>query len=206
MIAIIDYNAGNLTSVKRALDSLEIPCKITGIASEIESAERIIFPGVGHAAAAMKTIQDNGIDQALKSAYSKGTPILGICLGTQIILSHSEEGNTACLNLVPGSVKKFILSDPSLKVPHMGWNVLSILRPHPIFEGIQPDAEFYFVHSFYPLAQDSSDVYATCDYETVFTAALGRNNLFATQFHPEKSGRLGLRMLKNFSEWDGKTC
>ncbi len=206
MIIIVDYNAGNLTSVKRALDYLSIPCMISSDPAELLRAERVIFPGVGHAGTAMRVLTERGLDKALKEAFSNGTLILGICLGTQIILSSSEESDIPCLGLIEGTCPKFRLSDPSLKVPHMGWDSVRITKPHPIFEGISPEDEFYFVHSFYPLPDNGSDIYATCEYGIIFPAVIGRKNLIAFQFHPEKSGPAGLRMLSNFSRWEGSPC
>ena len=206
MIRIIDYNAGNLTSVKRALDYLRIPCEITPDSDKIASAERVIFPGVGHAGSAVDTMKERGLDSALREAFEKGTPILGICLGTQIILSHSEEGDTDCLNLIPGRVRRFALKDPSLKIPHMGWNEITIQKPHPVLSSIQSGDEFYFVHSYYPSPDSEEHVLATSEYETRFTAAIGSKNLIATQFHPEKSGRVGLGILRDFAKWDGNLC
>jgi glutamine amidotransferase len=203
MIAIVDYQAGNLTSVKRALDYLELPSQITGRPADLRRAERIVFPGVGHAATAMKVLREAGLDKALREAFAGGTPILGICLGSQIVLTHSDEGDTACLGLVEGNCPRFQLADPALKVPHMGWNAVAVTRPHFILKDMQPDDEFYFVHSYYPQPSDTAGCFATSDYELVFPAAIGRRNLFATQFHPEKSGCIGLNLLRNFSQWDG---
>jgi glutamine amidotransferase len=206
MIVIIDYSAGNLTSVKRALDYLKIPSAISPDPEVIASAERIIFPGVGHAAAAMKTLRQHGLDKALANAFAAGTPILGICLGTQIILSHAEEGDTACLGIIPGTVPRFALPDKSLKVPHMGWDAITIKRKHPILRDVGPGTEFYFVHSYYPQPSDSSAVIATCEYQKEFPAVIGDKNIVGTQFHPEKSGPAGLNILKNFATWDGRPC
>jgi glutamine amidotransferase len=204
MISIIDYRAGNLTSVKRALDFLGIGCVITHDENVLRKSERIIFPGVGNAAAALPVIRERGIDEALREAFALGVPILGICLGTQIILSHSEEGDTECLGLIPGEVKKFLLSDPSLKIPHMGWNDLLIRREHFLLKDIAAGSRMYFVHSFYPQPGDASMVFAECDYGITFPCAIGLRNLFATQFHPEKSGPAGLSVLKNFAAWEPK--
>lgn len=206
MIAIIDYDAGNLTSVKRALDYLGIQSRITPDPDEIRMSERIIFPGVGHAASAMNTIINRGLDQALKESYAKGIPILGICLGTQIILSHSMEGNTDCLGLIKGDCPEFKPENPRLKIPHMGWNQIRKLSDHPILDNVDPGDEFYFVHSFYPQPHNPSSILAVCEYEIEFPSVIGCNNLVATQFHPEKSGPAGLRILSNFSSWDGTIC
>jgi glutamine amidotransferase len=206
MITIVDYEAGNLTSVKRALDYLKIDSVITPDPDVIRNAEKIIFPGVGHAASAMVTLRKRGIDSSLHETFKKGTPILGICLGTQIILSHSEEGDTECLGLIDGNTRKFKLSDPLLKIPHMGWNTISIKKPHPMLKGIADQTEFYFVHSFYPQPSSIEDIVAECEYELRFPAAIAKGTLFATQFHPEKSGAAGLSILENFATWNGESC
>jgi glutamine amidotransferase len=203
MILIIDYRAGNLTSVKRALDYLKIPNKFVSTGDELQEAERIIFPGVGHAAAAMAVLKERGFDVALREAFERGTPIMGICLGAQIALSHSDEGDTTCLGLIEGDCPRFELADKSLKIPHMGWNEIVATQPHYILKDIKKGDEFYFVHSFYPQPNDEANICAVCEYEITFPAAIGHKNLFATQFHPEKSGRVGLNLLHNFSRWDG---
>lgn len=206
MITIVDYKAGNLTSVKRALDYLAIDCIISPDPEYIRASDKIIFPGVGHAASAMKVLKQRKIDEALQEAFKKGTPILGICLGTQIILTHSEEGNTDCLGLIDGNTKKFSLTEPSLKIPHMGWNTLVKRKNHPMLEGVTEETEFYFVHSYYPQPSIQTNIIAECEYETMFPAAIAKDTLFATQFHPEKSGPAGLSILKNFASWDGTVC
>ena len=202
MITIVDYKAGNLTSVKRAFDHLGIPNQITANPQVIQAAERIVFPGVGHAGTAMHVLKERGLDSALRTAYSRGTPILGICIGCQIILTHSEEGDTACLDILPGVCSHFQLQDLSLKIPHMGWNEVTVIQPHPILRHIQPGDEFYFVHSFYPQPDDPATVYATCEYGKPFPVAIGTGNLFAVQFHAEKSGPIGLELLDNFAHWN----
>lgn len=202
MISIIDYKAGNLTSVKRALDYLGIPSVITPDADVIRRSERIIFPGVGNAEAAVPVLRERGIDEALRESYVLGTPILGICLGTQIILSHSDEGDTECLGLVKGNVLKFSLKNPALKIPHMGWNEITIRRKHYLLKDIAPATQLYFVHSYYPQPDNASMVIATTNYEIDFPCAIGGHNLFATQFHPEKSGLAGLSILRNFATWE----
>jgi len=210
VILIVDYKAGNLTSVKRALDYLDIPGRIVSSGEELRSAcaseaSHIIFPGVGHAAAAMETLKERGLDVALREAFGRGLPILGICLGAQIVLSHSEEGNTPCLDLIAGDCPRFQLADESLKIPHMGWNEIAVTQPHYVLKDVQDGDEFYFVHSYYPRPSDASHTFAACEYGATFPAAIGHRNLFATQFHPEKSGRIGLTLLRNFSRWDGES-
>jgi len=203
MILIVDYKAGNLTSVKRALDHLGIPSRITSDPAELLRAERIIFPGVGHAARAMQILGERGLDSALQQAFARGTPIMGICLGAQIVLTHSEEGDTPCLNLIPGECRQFRLQDRRLKVPHIGWNAVSLRCDHFILRDMRPGDEFYFVHGYYPCPDDPNDVYAVTDYEIEFACALGRGNYFGMQCHPEKSGRVGLGVFERFARWDG---
>ena len=203
MITIIDYHAGNLTSVRRALEHLGLPCRVSADPEQVRSAERVIFPGVGHAASAMQVLRQRGLDEALRAAYTRGTPILGICLGSQIVLSHSDEGDTPCLGLIDGNCPRFSLTDPALKIPHMGWNAVQLIQPHVILKDVRPDDEFYFVHSYYPQPADSLHVFASAEYESFFPAAIGFRNLFAVQFHPEKSGAAGLKLLSNFAEWEG---
>ena len=203
-ITLIDYGAGNITSVRRALNHLGLPSRIVSTGDELRGVERIIFPGVGHAGAAMAILKARGLDAALQDAFARGVPILGICLGAQIVLTHSEEGDTPCLDLIPGECVRFRLADPALKVPHMGWNEIAVTQPHPVLRDVQPGDEFYFVHSYYPRPRSDAQVYAICEYGITFPAAIGYKNLFATQFHPEKSGRIGLAMLRNFAEWDGR--
>jgi len=204
MITIVDYDAGNIKSVQRACQEAGAPSQLTKDPAEIISAERIIFPGVGAATSAMESLQKSGLDQALKTAFEKGTPILGICIGAQIVLDRSEEGDQKCLGIVPGTTVRFKLTDPFLKVPHMGWNDVEVLQPHPLLEGIEEGDKFYFVHAFYPNPSNEEHIYGVAHYEKPFCCALGYKNLFATQFHPEKSGKFGLRILKHFVSWKGK--
>ncbi len=203
MITIVDYNAGNLRSVKRACDAVGIESVFTDDPETVASAERIIFPGVGAAASAMSTLRSTGLDQALIAAFENGVPILGICLGMQIILERSEEGDTPTLGILPGVVKHFDLEDASLKVPHMGWNEVKVVRPHPLLEGVKKGDEFYFVHSYFAAPAEDDEVLALASHGGDFCCALGRQNLFAAQFHPEKSGPVGLDLLRRFATWDG---
>ncbi len=155
----------------------------------------------------MKCLRELELIETIKNVVASGTPFLGICLGTQVIFEFSEEdGGTQCMGIVPGSVKKFTPSDPMCKIPQMGWNAVEFMRPHPLFEHIETGSEFYFVHSYYPAPSDERYVVGRTEYAGVrFASAIGRGNLFATQFHPERSGRIGLKLLENFSRWDG-TC
>jgi len=209
MIAIIDYKAGNLASVARALNHLGFEWQITSDVNTIKGAERVIFPGVGSAGQAMQDLQKMGLDRAIYDLYESGKPFLGICLGAQIILKESEEHQTACLGLLAGTVKRFSIplhsgDGADLKVPHMGWNEVALKRVHPVFKGVAPESEFYFVHSFYPAPTNTDTIIGTTAYGITFTSVLGKRNLIAVQFHPEKSGLPGLTMLKNFCSWDGE--
>jgi len=203
MIAIIDYRAGNLTSVKLAFETLAIEAVITDSPEVILNADRVVFPGVGAAGAAMQNLHSLNLAETIRSVVRNKTPFLGICLGTQIIFEHSEEDNGVdCIGIIPGDVKRFTPTDPYDKVPHMGWNRVQQAKAHPIFEGISDNSEFYFVHSFYPVPSDQDWVIGTTDYaDTTFASAVSRENLVATQFHPEKSGKIGLQLLKNFCNW-----
>ncbi len=207
MIAIIDYDAGNLASVERAVSYLGFKCIVTNNIKTIDSSERIIFPGVGAAGAAMDSLKRLGLDLAIKQAVVDGKPMLGICLGTQIIMEYSEENETPCLKIIDGFVKAFPPDIKSkdgnrLKIPHMGWNGLENIKEHPVLSDLHEDDEFYFVHGYYPNPNDSEHILGTTDYGISFASVIGSNNIIATQFHPEKSGRPGLSLLKNFCLWN----
>ncbi|MFW6151357.1 MAG: imidazole glycerol phosphate synthase subunit HisH [Verrucomicrobiota bacterium] len=204
MIAVIDYKAGNLTSVRLALEAIEEPCVITAEPEEALAADRVIFPGVGAAGSAMRTLQSSGMAEAIKTIVKRGTPTLGICLGTQIVFERSQEDNGInCLGLIPGTVRKFRPQRHSEKIPQMGWNSVRIERPHHIFKDIGDDSEFYFVHSYYPEPSDQTMALGRTEYAGAnFASVITKDSLIATQFHPEKSGRTGLRMLKNFCNWN----
>jgi len=204
MIAIIDYNAGNLTSVKRAMDYLGKDSIITADYSEIISADRIVFPGVGAAGRAMADLKKRKLDRAIVEAFNDKKPILGICLGTQVIMETSEENNTECLGIIKGRVAMFAAESSGMKVPHMGWNSVILKRKHPLFQGVEQGSEFYFVHSYYPVPEDPDKVLGETDYIARFASFLASGNLAAMQFHPEKSGEPGLKILANFSKWDGR--
>jgi len=204
MIAIIDYDAGNLTSVARAVTHLGFACTVTHDAALIRRAERVIFPGVGAAGSAMASLRRSGLDSVLAEVLAAGTPVLGICLGSQVILERSDENDTPCLGLIPGSVRRFrpaAEEGGAPKIPHMGWNRIAPRRTHPLFAGLAPEDEFYFVHSYFPVPDDPGCVLAVSRYGSEFASMVGRRNLAATQFHLEKSGRPGLRMLRNFCTW-----
>ena len=200
MITIVDYDAGNPTSVGRALAALGVRFVITPDADVVSKAERVVFPGVGHAHSTMAVLRERGLDQALKESVGRGTPVLGVCVGAQVSLSHSEEGDTPCLDLLPGQVKRFRVPPP-LKVPHMGWNRVTVRRPHPVLDGLPTENELYFVHSYYLAPANEEHVLSTSEHGIEFTSAMGHENLVAVQFHPEKSGPLGLSVLERFARW-----
>ena len=194
-IVIIKYNAGNIRSVDFALQRLGISASITADPDEIRSADRVIFPGVGEASTTMSYLKEHKLDTLICDLKQ---PVLGICLGLQLMCTHSEEGDVDCLGIFPEKVKKFVLpteESGKFKIPHMGWNSLSGLRT-PLFNRISEEDYFYFVHSFY--ATTGADTAATCDYLVPFSASLQRDNYYATQFHPEKSGKVGALILENF--------
>ncbi len=201
---IVDYDAGNLRSVQRACVEVGLNAVISADPGELARADRIVFPGVGQAGSAMATLRRTGLDRALRDALAAGVPMLGICLGLQISLDHSEEGDTPCLGLIPGQVRRFAMNDPRLKVPHMGWNAVNVVQPHPVLAGIQPGDEFYFVHGYFTDPASRSEVLAVSEYEREFSCALGKGNYVGVQFHTEKSGRVGLDLLARFGAWDGR--
>ncbi len=202
MLAIVDYAAGNQTSVARALSHLGIPCLITGDPANLADAAGIVFPGVGAAGQAMSHLKATGLDRELALAAERGQPLLGICLGCQILLEHSEEDDVKTLGILPGKTRRFAANlrqeDGSpAPVPHMGWNSVNILRPSPLLDGIASGSEFYFVHSYHVEPPDALTLASTC-YGHDFCSVYGRDGLWAVQFHAEKSGPNGLRLLRNF--------
>jgi len=210
-VAVIDYGMGNLHSVKSALEHVapEQTVVVTSDPAVVAAADRVIFPGVGAIRDCMAEIKRLGFDTLLREQIATGKPVLGICVGMQALMDHSEENNGVdCIGILPGKVRFFgdhykDANGDTLKVPHMGWNQVHH-NDHPLWAGIAQDSRFYFVHSFYILADDVSQIAATCDYGVQFHAALTHGNLFAVQFHPEKSHTAGLQLLKNFLHWDGK--
>ncbi|PZO29286.1 MAG: imidazole glycerol phosphate synthase subunit HisH [Flavobacteriaceae bacterium] len=189
MIAIVKYNAGNILSVKNAIERLGYSSIVTDDETILKLAEKVIFPGVGEASSAMNYLKEKGLDKVIKNLTQ---PVLGICLGQQLLCQFSEEGNTECLGIFEATVKKF---EPKLKVPHMGWNNISKLNSE-LYNGISADENFYFVHSFY--AEICEETTAVCDYIVPFSASMQKDNFYATQFHPEKSSRVGEQLLLNF--------
>ena len=201
MIAIVDYKAGNLTSVARALDHLGHRCEITDRPERIRAADRVILPGVGAAGATMENLVALGLASVLRDDVAGGGKLfLGICIGIQVLLDRSAEDRADCLGIMSGNVVRFppSVDGRPLKVPQIGWNRVRQSRAHPIFDGVPDNSHFYFVNSYYPVPADPSIAIATSDYGVTFTAAIARDNVIATQFHLEKSGTAGLRMLDNF--------
>lgn len=196
-IGLVDYAAGNLTSVETALERLNVSYVVSGNPDELAECDRLIFPGVGEARAAMGALKDRGLDSFLTSFIESGKLLLGICIGCQILLSLSEENNTTCLDILPGRVRRFP-DKLGLKVPHMGWNEVYQVAHSQLFEGIPDGASFYFVHSYYPDPQSRDDVIGETEYGIRFVSAYQRENVYAVQFHPEKSGERGIRLLSNF--------
>lgn len=203
MIAIIDYNAGNLKSVQNACAHLGAAAEITADKKVIRDAQRIIFPGVGRAAPAMRAFRERGFEDVLKESIAQGKPVLAICVGAQLILDYSEEDETRGLGLIRGQARRFCAA-PGLKVPHMGWNEIQPTRAHPLLDHLQAEDECYFAHAYYPAPAEDKYCYAMSDHGQSFCSAFGKDNLFATQFHPEKSGAVGLALLNAFVHWDGK--
>ena len=204
MIAVIDYGRGNLGSVENALERLGMRAVVTQDPRVVEDARALVLPGDGAFHDAMSNLQSLGLLEPLKAALDEGRPFLGICLGYQLLFTESEEfGQGKGLDVIPGTVRRF---PGGLKVPHMGWNAVEHRGDLRIFDGIPSGAHFYFVHSYYPSATDPSLPAATCTYGVTFPAAVGRGTLFATQFHPEKSQRWGLKLLENFAAFvrDGR--
>ncbi|HUX14555.1 MAG TPA: imidazole glycerol phosphate synthase subunit HisH [Spirochaetia bacterium] len=206
---MVDYQAGNLRSVETALHHLGADFVVSCDPDALLRTDRLIFPGDGHAGAAMKVLESGGLGDAITTFFSAGKPVFGICLGCQIVLERSEETESPCLGIVAGGAKLFPFardretSAPAtgerLKVPHMGWNAVHPVHSDPLFTGVPDGASFYFVHSYYtePAAEN---VLCTTDYGIEFASGLRKRNLWAVQFHPEKSGEHGLRMLRNFLE------
>ncbi len=208
-IAIIDYGMGNLHSAAKAMEKVadNARVRVSSRAEEILEADRVMFPGVGAIRDCMHELKALGLDQVVREvAASK--PLLCVCVGMQAMMDSSEENEgVTCLGLLPGEVKRFASDmrekDERLKVPHMGWNQVHQTRPHPMWRDIEQDSRFYFVHSYYVNAADAAMVAGSCEYGVNFAACLSHENIFTTQFHPEKSANAGLQLLANFSRWDG---
>ena len=196
MITIIDYGAGNMRSVVNAVSRLGYEARVVNRPDEVLSARAVILPGVGAAADTMANLSKSGLDGAIKRFIAEGKPFLGVCIGLQVLFSGTEEGGWhECLGVIPGAVRKFA---PGLKIPHMGWNQVKQKVAHPIFEGVGDEANFYFVHSYYVEPEDSSLAIGQTEYGVPFCSVVAKDNLTATQFHPEKSGEVGLKIYDNF--------
>ncbi|MSR76927.1 MAG: imidazole glycerol phosphate synthase subunit HisH [Candidatus Omnitrophica bacterium] len=201
MILVIDYGMGNLRSVSKALEHLGAQVKISSSPNDLSAADKIVLPGVGAFGDAVRELQSRGLFEAIQNEIRRGKKFLGICLGLQLLFSASEESpDLAGLSIYPGKVRRFTSS--GIKIPHMGWNNIQIRKEHPVLKGVPDESFFYFVHSFYAGLEDPQVVSASCTYgKEEFCAIIGTENLFATQFHPEKSQDSGLTILKNFIEW-----
>lgn len=194
-IGIVNYGAGNIFSLTAALDRLDLAYSMVNTEADFDRHSHIIIPGVGHAGAAMEKLQDSGMIPAIKVLKK---PVLGICVGMQLLSDHSEEGHAALLGLIPINTLHFT-GRIGLKVPHIGWNKVHANQPHPLFDGIAQDAYFYFVHSYF-LEYNDKFTLAKTNYGTTFSAAIKKDNFMGVQFHPEKSGMVGERLLSNFSK------
>jgi imidazole glycerol-phosphate synthase subunit HisH len=198
MITIIDYGVGNLRSVQKGFEHVGLKAEIVDNPEAVVNAPAVVLPGVGAFRDAMESLKKTGMDQAVQEVVKKGTPLLGICLGLQLLFDSSEEfGLTEGLGIIPGKVVKF---DERLKIPHMGWNEMEIVNPNPIIKGIPNGSAFYFVHSYYCLPDNTKDIVTATEYGIKYTSIAAKDNVFGIQFHPEKSSSLGLQILKNFGE------
>ena len=196
MIAVIDYGAGNLRSVTNALAKLGYQPRVTREPKDVLSADAVVFPGVGAAAGAMQSLIESGLDKAIREVIRKHRPLFAVCIGMQVLMSSTEEGGLhECLGVIPGAVRRL---PEGFKVPHMGWNQVRQKARHSIFEGIPDEANFYFVHSYYAEPRDATIIAGTTEYGVTLCSVIIKDNLVATQFHPEKSGSIGLRMYDNF--------
>lgn len=194
-IVIIDYGSGNLRSVARAVERAGVTPRVTAAATALDAADGVVLPGVGSGPAAMAALQTRQLVTPLLDYIASGRPFLGVCLGLQLLLEATDEGDAACLGLAPGRVRR--LPD-GLKVPHMGWNTVRFQRQHPLWDGIPQDSHFYFVHSYYADPVERGDVAGLTEYGVPFCSVYARDTVVATQFHPEKSGENGLRIYANF--------
>ena len=202
MIAIVDYRMGNLRSVQKAIESIGHDAEVINAPQQIDRATKLILPGVGAFGDAMAHLAEQNLIEPIRAYIASGKPFLGICLGLQLLFeSSTEDGMTEGLGVLPGRVVHFEPADPSLKVPHMGWNALRFEQTdNPLFAGLEEESYCYFVHAYYADPAEPDDVAATAEYDGPFCASVHRDNVWATQFHPEKSQRVGLRMLQNFAE------
>jgi imidazole glycerol-phosphate synthase subunit HisH len=203
MIALVDYGASNLHSVRHAFEAIGADVMLAARPEDLRAAERIVLPGVGAFGECVRNLRASGLTDALhEEVFGRGKPLLGICLGLQILARDSEEGGShEGFGWLPGRVRLLDSAAAGMKVPHIGWNEVNALRPTAMFKGLRPGASFYFVHSYHFVPDEQSLLAATADYGGPITAAIEHDNLFATQFHPEKSQQNGLRLLENFLTW-----
>jgi len=200
MIAVVDYGVGNLRSVSKALERVGADVRVTSSTAEIERADAVVLPGVGAFAHCMDNLRGAGLESCVRATAASDKPFLGVCVGMQILFEESDEfGRVEGLGILRGRVRRFEPKDAALKVPHMGWNQLQVKRRAPHLEGIDDGTRVYFVHSYYVETPDASIVSTTTDYDVEFVSSAWRGNIFATQFHPEKSQATGLRILGNFA-------
>lgn len=195
MVTIVDYGSGNIRSVEKAIQRLGWNTLITDSSTQIVESEAIIFPGQGNSESAMVRLNERDLVNPLREVIGRGTPFFGVCLGMQVLLDSSEEGPTPCLGITKGKV---VLLPPEVKRPHMGWNRVNLKGEHPVFHGVDSGSYFYFVHSYYADPNEPDIVLGTTEYGVEFSSVIAIGNLIATQFHPEKSGTLGLRLYENF--------
>lgn len=199
MVSILDYGLGNLGSIANMLKAIGEKSKITNLTEDIKDADGIILPGVGAFDAGIQKLKDNGLMETIKDCATEGKPILGICLGMQLLGRRSEEGTFPGLGLIPFECKKFrFTDDSSLKIPHMGWDIVDIKKDHPIVSGLEGTQRYYFVHSYHAVCDSDENVLMTCDYGYEFAASVIQDNIIGVQFHPEKSHDFGLALLTNF--------
>ncbi|MSQ13011.1 MAG: imidazole glycerol phosphate synthase subunit HisH [Dehalococcoidia bacterium] len=194
-VAVVDYEAGNIRSVAKALETVGAAPIVTSRAADVLAADAVVLPGQGRCDQAMAALASRELTEAVRQVIHEDKPFFGVCVGLQLLLDSSEEGGAKCLGVVPGRVVRF---GAGLKVPHMGWNSVTFRTEHPVFQGVPQGSYFYFVHSYYPAPSNPHDVAATATYGLEFCCAVARGNLVATQFHPEKSGEVGLRLYANF--------
>lgn len=200
-VAVVDYDAGNTLSVTRALEKIGARVDLTPDPERVLAADAVVLPGVGAFGDCMRKLRARGMDVACREAFRSGKPFLGVCVALQVVFEASEESSgVEGLGLMPGEVVRF--EGDGLKVPHIGWNELSLVRSHPVLDGLDGEA-FYFVHSYYPEPEETRDLIGETDYGARFCSAAGRENLLAVQFHPEKSSRAGLKLYENFLSWAG---
>jgi glutamine amidotransferase len=204
MIGVVDYRAGNAPSVLYALERLGLAATLVGDTAGVDAVDRVILPGVGAAAATIASLEESALVAGLtRRVVDEGVPFLGICIGLQVLFEHSEEGPADCLSWVPGRVRRFPDTD---RVPQIGWNEVQVARAHPLVAGWPEHPYCYFVNSFHAVPADTDAVLATTEYSVPFCSMVATGNIAATQFHAEKSGEIGLTVLRNFATWDGAPC